>query len=371
MVHTVRVSGPAELLATIPTLIGSQPEQSVVIVITRDGTTGALRIDLPGDDARTHYKQVAAQTMGLLSRVSGVRRLHLAVYTDRDIQSEPPHRDFINILTRRLRDGGFTIGDTLCHARNGWGSYSDTELPRGGHPLSDITEAAERMPRVPQAQASTPEIPTPDPDEVTRTHDALARYRALLDNTSDDDEPPELEPLRDVPRFVEAALDWNDTDLDRHGALLLFALQGPPIRDSTMLQWAFGFDIGDACYEENARILEEGIDPTSATDGGSHVFASLLMGHGPRPNRSRIRRGIRLLLTLTSRVESEQRLAPLCMLAWLNWALGFGSRAGRFIDEALSIDPRYGMAELLHTLTSGGLLPEWVFEEPDEHTEAV
>ena len=43
MVHTVRVSGPAELLATIPTLIGSQPEQSVVIVITRDGTTGALR----------------------------------------------------------------------------------------------------------------------------------------------------------------------------------------------------------------------------------------------------------------------------------------------------------------------------------------
>lgn len=362
MIPTVKVKNPAELLATIPALVGSLPKQSVVIVVTRDGATGALRIDLPDDGDRPYFKQLAAQTMGLLSRVSGVRGLYVAVVTDRGIHATLPHRDFVEVLLGRLRDGGFTVGDALCQASNGWGSYHDTDLPPGGHPLTDITDAEDRMLVPAEPRASVAEIPTATPNETKRTQDALTRYRQLLHDAKDDDELPELDPLYDVPRFVETALDWNDTDLDRHGALLLFALQGPAIRDSTMLQWAFGFDIGDACYQENARLGEEGVD---TANHGSHLFASLIMGHGPRPNRARIEKGIRVLLTLVSRADGDDRLAPLCMLAWLSWALGMGSQAGRFIAEAHAIDPGYGMAQVLHTLTSHGLLPEWVFTPPD------
>lgn len=94
------------------------------------------------------------------------------------------------------------------------------------------------------------------------------------------------------------------------------------------------------------------------------------MGHGPRPNRDRIEKGIRILQTLVSRAGTEHRPAPLCMLAWLNWALGLGSRAGKHIDDALNIDPGYGMADLLHTIIGSGHLPEWAFDAPDE-SEAV
>jgi hypothetical protein len=56
--------------------------------------------------------------------------------------------------------------------------------------------------------------------------------------------------------------------------------------------------------------------------------------------------------------------APLCMLAWLSWALGSGSVAGFFVDQALAIDPQYSMAILLEVLLASGHLPEWAFAVP-------
>jgi hypothetical protein len=91
---------------------------------------------------------------------------------------------------------------------------------------------------------------------------------------------------------------------------------------------------------------------------------NLMLGQGPRPDPDRIERGIKLLRTVVSRAEDVERLAPLCMLAWLNWALGRGTRAGHYIDEARAIDPSYGMAELLDTMLSNGMMPEWAFAVP-------
>lgn len=50
------------------------------------------------------------------------------------------------------------------------------------------------------------------------------------------------------------------------------------------------------------------------------------------------------------------------MLAWLSWALGRGSLAGQYIRLARAIDPSYSMAELLDTMLSNGMMPEWVLE---------
>jgi hypothetical protein len=59
------------------------------------------------------------------------------------------------------------------------------------------------------------------------------------------------------------------------------------------------------------------------------------------------------------------RAPLLTMLAWLNWALGLGSTAGLFIEQARAIDPRYGLAELLDSMLHNGMLPEWAFDPPD------
>lgn len=75
---------------------------------------------------------------------------------------------------------------------------------------------------------------------------------------------------------------------------------------------------------------------------------------------------IRLLARLVALAGKNARPAPLCMLAWLNWALGRGSIGGRYVDAALAIDPDYGMAQVLNAMLGSGLLPEWAFAKPIE-----
>jgi hypothetical protein len=86
-----------------------------------------------------------------------------------------------------------------------------------------------------------------------------------------------------------------------------------------------------------------------------------MVGIGPRPDPWRVENGIVVLRTLVSRLDDSSRPPLLCMLAWLSWALGQGSVAGRYIDEAARIDPGYGMTEVLSTLISNGMMPEWAF----------
>ena len=67
------------------------------------------------------------------------------------------------------------------------------------------------------------------------------------------------------------------------------------------------------------------------------------------------------MLTLLTLAEGRDRLAPLCIVTWLHWALGRGSLARRFLDEAIHIDHTYGMVELLNAMLSSGMLPDWAF----------
>jgi hypothetical protein len=53
----------------------------------------------------------------------------------------------------------------------------------------------------------------------------------------------------------------------------------------------------------------------------------------------------------------------------LHWALGSGSTAGLHIDAALAIDPDYGLADLVDTMLSQGLLPEWAFDRPERNSD--
>jgi hypothetical protein len=83
-----------------------------------------------------------------------------------------------------------------------------------------------------------------------------------------------------------------------------------------------------------------------------------------RPDVDRTERAIALLKTVVAMAPKSARPAPLCMLAWLSWALGRGSVAGIFIDQALAIDRRYSMALLLDALFGSGHLPEWAYAVP-------
>jgi hypothetical protein len=365
----VKAQGPADLLAMMPSLVGFTPERSFVLLAFRGKRTcGAIRFNLPGSSAEGVLKRIATSAVGTLCKISGADSVVVAIYTDEAIGTDGiPHSDFADVLGRRLRFSGFGLRESLCQASNGWGSYWEQETPAGGHPLSDIAKSpvvaqlpAEALPDDAETPARVPDAPTADKQRVSK---ALARYRRLAATVKDDTDtlPPELELLADVPRFVEEALEWDEPAIRANDALLLFVLQGPPMRDLTMLQWASNLAMGDVLMDEAERWKRDGHDLSMADVSAS---PTLMLGQGPRPDPERIERGIRLLLTVVSRAEDTERLAPLCMLAWLSWALGRGSRAGRYVDEARAIDPNYGMAELLDTMLANGMLPDWAFAVP-------
>ena len=131
-----------------------------------------------------------------------------------------------------------------------------------------------------------------------------------------------------------------------------------------MLQWVAGLAVGDQIWDDGAAgndVPDDGPSGSPADHSRDVDLGDLMMGIAPRPDPVRIHAGIALLLTLVAQLADKDRPPLLCMLAWLNWALGRGTHAGRHLDEALSIDPSYSMAQLLDTMLGNGMLPEWAF----------
>jgi len=363
MTTIIKAHSPADLLAMVPALVGFEPRNSVVILgFAGNRTCGSLRYDLP---PQAQERGVIDRIVATLLRIPDLDNAVIVIRTDRPFPSKlsAPHVRLAKALARSLRSSGIGVKESLCHAADGWASYLDPKTPPGGHPLSDIEASLihHEMPDDLRAERMHPlvdgRVPSVDDRELDATASQIAELEALraelekplhgsalgLAKEADRDWGA-LEVCRDYPLFFEGVLDWDADDVKHGAGLLLFVLKGPPLRDRAMLQWATDLAVGDDM------------------DANPLAHAGLMLGDGPRPDVRRIERAIALLNAVIARAEDAFRPAPLCMLAWLNWALGRSSVAGRHIDEALAIDPDYSMAQLQHSILSNGMLPAWAFD---------
>ncbi len=371
MTHVMKAASAADLLAVVPVLIGFEPRNSLVVVVFRGTRTcGALRVDLPGPGDSAVGRRLANHVVGTLCKIRGAESVVLAVFTDERFRADgasPPHSDLVRVFERSIGHTGFSIRDSLCVAADGWAAYGDHEIPPRVHPLSAI-EGSTLPAAVPGELRRASVVPTrqkrvPDADpillrkmasDLRQFRSALWREGASASEGAGAGVDPEVGV--DLPALAEDALSWDSRDIDTSGALLLFAMQAPPTRDAIMLQWA-------TSYPRAVHVWEGVRIPESLTTSGCEELGNLMMGIGDKPDRARVDRGISLLRQLVSRAADAERRAPLCMLAWLNWALGRGTVAGEYIEEALTIDRDYGMAQLLFALFGSGLLPDWAFED--------
>jgi hypothetical protein len=371
MTAIVKAQNAADFLALVPYLVGFHPHDSIVLVaFSGNRTRGAMRFDLPKTDAALACKRIATTMIGMLCKLPEVDALVPVVFTDDRFVPPVPHRPFIEAIIHRAGLAGFFVRDALCLASDGWGSYLDDDCPPAGHPLDEINASGigERLPGHARRAlgmvtdgAVIPEVDFGTRERIARlllryrdaAHDADSVELGPLGAAFDTDGPLPVFPL---PRLIELALDLDPSRIeDRDAAFLLWFLQRPVGRDAMMLQLAFGPAAGFRVLFGEAAFID-------GDDSIVRESAALLSGDGPRPDPRRITAGITVLTAVTALAPKSARPAPLCVLAWLHWALGRGSVAGILVEKALTIDPDYGFARLLLTMLDAGRLPEWAFE---------
>ncbi|WP_308468265.1 DUF4192 domain-containing protein [Rathayibacter soli] len=377
----VKTTQPHDLLALVPQLVGFRPQNSLVLVaFDAKRTCGAYRVDLPEPAADAAYKRMATTLIGMLCKVRGADGVVPVIYTDDrfDTCGGIPRETFAMLLLGRARTAGFTVKDALCVAADGWGSYFDESDARDSpRPLAMIDESAvhtsvpegERVSlRSPRERAELPQSDLARRERVTR---AILRLRAQpppqLSRPGEVgacaevvEESGSVDTAEELTEFAEFVLQLDGATISPDlAARIILTAELPSFRDVLLFEWAWGREIGlRTCRLNQKHERGEIITPE---DDGALGLAGIGM---PRPDVGRIGRAIELLGHLAACAPKSARAPLVTMLAWLHWALGSGSTAGRFIAQARAIDPGYGLADLLDSMLQNGMLPEWSFERP-------
>ncbi|MEO8908168.1 MAG: DUF4192 domain-containing protein [Microbacteriaceae bacterium] len=386
----VKTTQPQDLLALVPQLVGFRPQNSLVLVAFRGNRTcGAYRVDLPVPSSDSTYKRMATTLIGMLCKVRGADGLIPVIYTDDSFEQcgGIPRETIAMMLLGRARTAGFAVKDALCVAVDGWGSYFDDadarSRPRalalvdGSAAHTSVPEADRPALRSPRERA---QLPTADLARRERVGRAVARLRA--DSTVDAQHPDcagaggrveDVDSLFDawggLVSFAEVVLRLDGATIAPElAATIMLTAELPSLRDVLLFDWAWGREIGMRTSRLNQKHTRgELITPE---DDGALGLAGIGMR---QPDPDRIATAIELLGHLAACAPKSLRAPLLTMLAWLHWALGSGSTAGLFIEQARAIDPRYGLAELLDSMLQNGMLPEWAFDraEPDPEKNVV
>ena len=399
MTVIMKATGPADLLSLFPALLGFPPQNSIVLLAFRGTRTcGTLRVDLPSPQHPEVFARMALGAIGTVCKIPGADGVAFGVFTPEAFggSASVPRHDFADVLLDRIADSGLDMKDALCRASDGWGSYLDGDVPNGGRSLTDLNDVPpDGLPPRPvdsDGRDLADRVPSAGAGQRRQMRDRLDALDAAIDrieflcrshpDATDDQidamlsgESELVAPTLDFAKFAEAALTWTPRKLDDLGATLLWGITRLAMRDDTMLEWAFTPD--EPAPNEAPRLSGRGAPTRSRRRIRSRTRARArraavvvnigdrMTGFGPRPDPDRMLRAIDILLYLIARADDRDRLAPLCMVAWLNWGLGRASHAAKYIGEVRAIDPGYGMGEVLTGVFTVYPLPEWAFAEVD------
>lgn len=370
----IKASDAADLLALVPTLAGYRPRQSLALVLFRGKrTAGVMRYDLPGaDSAPDAVEAMASTTIGLACKVDRVDGIAIVVYADGPLRQLPGTvvgDALVLALEQRAHVCGLRVVDALCVADDGWASYADGQA----RPIAEVLEreAGLDMPVPSEDQGSGAHLPEVDLAEKERLaralitiDDAAAAILAAPSDVETVDVPSlaRLDPralaavvaLDDLPDLFEDALSWDPAHLDAFsGAVLLWCLRRPALRDVALQQWAGDIHSGELALFAQAR-WEAGEDYPLE-------LGARFCGEGPRPDPGRLHRARNLARRIAAAAPRDARPGPLAAAAWLSWALGSSTHAGFYAEQALAIDPEHGLSQIVMTMCAASHLPEWAF----------
>lgn len=312
-----RLSSPGDVVASVPSLCGFVPTDSVVLLSLRGprrrvGLT--IRLDLPGASSEAGAAQLLAERVA----GDGAAAAVVVVYAARR------RRALVTAVTQALGERGVTVTEALHVDGDRWTSYDCSR------------------PCCPPEGTPVPPVP------------ALVDVQCALDGRAVLASRQELQQSLAAPVLLEAAS-------------CLQALQ------EAERQWLIALEeVGEEAVR--AQVLELARSALAEVEQGQVLdlprAAQLALGlHDVRVRDEVATWSLTDADAVLSLAEQLVRRttppydAPACtLLAWVAYARGDGSRANVALDRALATDPAYSLAQLLRTALDGALPPRDVRE---------
>jgi hypothetical protein len=324
-VHTFHATGPADLLALAPCLLGFHPEESVVLMSVGGGREPVhVRVDLPTDPVAV--EDLAGMLGGLAAR-TGLRRFALLVYSDDAGLAEA----VLAPLLPRLED---LDADLLCavrtHDDRWWWIGDPADAPGTPHDVRSHPFMAQM---------------------VVDGRVVLGSRRQLAETLVGTDED---ETAR-IAASVEQAKERLSPDLDASALRWRLRTEGRWVQERVRRFLDDGAPLDTADAARLASVL------CSSTEVRDVAWAE--MAH------ANARRHVDLWRDLVRRVPLQVRFAPATLLGFAAWLSGDGALAWCAVDRAVESSADYSLARLLARVLQHGVPPStWRPLRPDDLT---
>jgi len=335
---TVRISGPGDIAAALPILIGFRPRESLVVVSLRAGKPQVFgltaRVDLPPPALRSRVVDGVVRSLA----TDGPAAVVVAVVSeDDDVRTAPvrpgfadgvpvpelPHRDVVREAVQAFARVGVPVREPLLVRRGRWWSYDCTRpccAPDAGTPLPAGTS------ELAAATALTGQVVEGDRADLSRRI-APVGFLAAAGMAAACDEVGSAMALRSL-------VDGWDAVTAESGTLVEDAV-------ATM-----GRPGAARLTDQQVARLAWGLRELEVRDG------ALSFALGPSASAAEV-----LWTELTRRAPAPLDAAPATLLAVSAWVRGDGAMANVALERALTSEPSYTLAGLLRTALDACIPP--------------
>lgn len=324
--QTVRVSGPASLLALVPHLLGFQPADSVVVIGTAP-PSGQVRLTLRYDLPDPPDADIAREIARHAAEVLAAQELQTAAVVG--YGSGPAVTPVADALRERAAATGLQITEMLRAENQRYWSYVCAN-PRccapEGTPYSPDHPAVEAL-----AASRGPVLPS---------REELAATVAPASGT---DAEVMAEATRRAEEHAASLIERVARTGRKAAARRLIGVAGVEAVTEAIAIYQRGEEIpaghGAAWLTVVLKDLRVRDDAWCRMDPGLR------------------RENLRLWTDLTRLARPGYVAPPAALLAFVAWQSGNGALANVALDRALSDDPRYRMAQLIRQAIDSGAPP--------------
>lgn len=340
--RTQHLTGPGELIAAIPLMLGETPRESVVAVgLDRAGEIViALRVDRR-DSAIAEVATSVGRAMAARLRAGAALRAFLVTFTAEDVTLSCPA---VDALRPEIEAAVERVDVWACDGERYFspGCADRQCCPDGGHPVPWNAQG-----RTGAQSASAIAHAAPD-DQDAIAPAARRRSAARAADRWWQRREPDLDQWRceSWQRCSDAfPLAASAPAIGRAVA----ALQDVRVRDALIVEWLGGGTdtVSDTLFGHDSQAVADVLDGAMRDPG-----------HEP-PDQAAVVASLRWCRRLLAHARRRQHAPVLALSATLLWWSGDLFAAQRTARTALQQDPTYSLARLVHDVAEAGIAPAW------------